>query len=167
DGRTLQRLYGADPARMIEVPNGVDLESVRFVPLADRLAAKKRLDLGSELVAVFMGSYHGPNLDAVRQLLRFAELCPRVRFLVIGSSCAAFEQEARPVNVGLLGVLDDEGKDAVLGVADLALNPVVSGSGTNLKMLDYFASGLPVISTAHGARGLRMRDGEHLILAEL
>ena len=31
-----------------------------------------------------------------------------------------------------------------------------SGSGTNLKMLDYFAAGLPVISTAAGARGLNL-----------
>ena len=166
DGITLQRLYGASPSRVLEVPNGVDLQSVRFVSPKERLEAKERLGLKSEMVAVFMGSWHGPNLDAVREILDFAGRSPRVRFLIIGSSCAAFQQQARPPNVGMLGVVDDEAKDTLLGLADLALNPVVSGSGTNLKMLDYFASGLPVISTLHGARGLRVRDGEHLVLAE-
>ena len=167
DAITLQRLYGANPARMVEVPNGVDLQSVRFVPPRERLEVKARLGLSSEVLALFVGSWHGPNLDAVREIFDFAARCPRVSFLILGSSCAAFEQQARPPNVGLLGVVDDEAKDALLGLADLALNPVVSGSGTNLKMLDYFASGLPVVSTPHGARGLRVRDGEQLVLAEL
>jgi glycosyltransferase involved in cell wall biosynthesis len=33
------------------------------------------------------------------------------------------------------------------------------GSGTNIKMLDYFAAGLPVVTTERGARGLRL-EGE-------
>jgi len=55
----------------------------------------------------------------------------------------------------------------VLGAADVALNPMASGSGTNLKMLEYCAAGLPVISTPHGARGLSLRHREHLHVAEL
>src|SRR5262249_15826762 len=104
DGVTLHELYGADPARMIEVPNRVDLDGVRFVPAAERLAAKTRLGLGSEAVALFMGSWHGPNLDAVRAITGFASRCPGVRFLIIGSSSAAFAGERLPANVGLLGV---------------------------------------------------------------
>jgi glycosyltransferase involved in cell wall biosynthesis len=34
-----------------------------------------------------------------------------------------------------------------------------SGSGTNIKMLDYFAAGAPVIATAIGARGLGVSAG--------
>jgi glycosyltransferase involved in cell wall biosynthesis len=117
-------------------------------------------------VAVFMGSWHGPNLDAVRDIFRFADRAPHVRFLILGSSCHAFKDAPPAHNIGMLGVVDDDAKDAILGIADIALNPVVSGSGTNLKMLDYFASGLPVISTAHGVRGLRVRDREHVIIAE-
>jgi len=36
-----------------------------------------------------------------------------------------------------------------------------------VKMLDYFAAGVPVISTAHGARGLAVSDGVHLCLSEI
>jgi hypothetical protein len=35
----------------------------------------------------------------------------------------------------------------------VALNPVTQEGGTNLKILDYLAHGLPVISTEFGMRG--------------
>jgi len=38
-----------------------------------------------------------------------------------------------------------------------------SGSGTNLKMLDYFAAGLPVVSTPEGARGLELTSDDCIV----
>ena len=35
------------------------------------------------------------------------------------------------------------------------------GSGTNLKMLDYALAGMPIVSTAFGARGLGLEAGAH------
>jgi glycosyltransferase involved in cell wall biosynthesis len=52
-------------------------------------------------------------------------------------------------------------------VADVAINPIESGSGTNLKMLEYAAAGVPILPPPHGARGLSFRDGEHLRIAAL
>jgi glycosyltransferase involved in cell wall biosynthesis len=54
-----------------------------------------------------------------------------------------------------------ETRDLMLSIADVALNPMRSGTGTNLKMLDYMAAGVPVISTEFGARGLNITDREH------
>ena len=48
----------------------------------------------------------------------------------------------------------------------MALNPIPYGSGTNLKMLEYFAFGIPVISTPIGARGLSIENGRHAIICE-
>jgi len=39
-------------------------------------------------------------------------------------------------------------------VVDFALNPMLSGSGTNLKMFDYMSAGIPVITTEFGTRGI-------------
>ena len=47
----------------------------------------------------------------------------------------------------------------------VALNPMCRGSGTNIKMLDYFAAGAPTIATPIGARGLGAEHGVHLLLA--
>jgi glycosyltransferase involved in cell wall biosynthesis len=42
----------------------------------------------------------------------------------------------------------------VLRAADIALNPVDIGSGTNLKLVQYMAAGLAIISTETGIRGI-------------
>ncbi len=52
------------------------------------------------------------------------------------------------------GVVDEAAKEQLLHAADVALNPMFGGSGTAVKMFDYMAAGLPVISTAVGARGI-------------
>jgi glycosyltransferase involved in cell wall biosynthesis len=41
------------------------------------------------------------------------------------------------------------------------------GSGTNLKMLDFLAAGIPVLTTPIGARGIGMADGVHAHVAEI
>ena len=41
----------------------------------------------------------------------------------------------------------------LLHAADCALNPVCSGSGSNLKLIEALAAGLPVLSTPFGMRG--------------
>jgi glycosyltransferase involved in cell wall biosynthesis len=39
-----------------------------------------------------------------------------------------------------------------------------SGSGTNLKMLDYFSAGIPVVTTETGARGLKIENNKEAII---
>jgi glycosyltransferase involved in cell wall biosynthesis len=41
------------------------------------------------------------------------------------------------------------------------------GSGTNLKMLEYMAAGVPVISSPLGARGLGVEHGKHGVICEI
>lgn len=167
DAKALSETYDVDLSKVIAVANGVDLKTISYVPLEKRLLRKKELGLSGSFTALFMGSWHGPNLDAVHCIFSMAEDIPDVTFLVIGSVCLALKDEEVPPNVGLMGVVDDETKDVILGLADVALNPMTSGSGTNLKMLDYFAAGIPVVSTLFGARGLSVEDGKQCIIAEL
>ncbi|MBU7024198.1 MAG: glycosyltransferase family 4 protein, partial [Theionarchaea archaeon] len=51
--------------------------------------------------------------------------------------------------------------------ADIAINPVMSGGGTNVKMLEYMAAGLPVVSTLTGVRGLQVEPGVHVMVQSL
>jgi glycosyltransferase involved in cell wall biosynthesis len=44
--------------------------------------------------------------------------------------------------------------------------PITLGSGTRLKIIEAFAVGRPVVSTAKGAEGLDAADGEHLMIRE-
>ena len=91
---------------------------------------------------------------------------PEAKFLLLGSQCLAFEGQDIPANVGLLGVVSENEKNFIFSIVDLALNPMLSGSGTNLKMFDYMAAGIPVISTEFGARGIGAINGQHLITSK-
>ncbi|WP_406857265.1 glycosyltransferase [Alsobacter sp. KACC 23698] len=161
----LASLYGPTRARRLEVPNGVALDEIQFTSLARRREVQRRASLGPMRTALFMGSWHGPNLAAVEDIIREAPLAPDTRFVVVGSACLPFKERKLPENVHLLGPVDQSIRDDLLAAADVALNPMRFGSGTNLKMLDYFAAGIPVISTAFGARGLAVAPGVHYIVA--
>ncbi|CAG0995595.1 MAG: glycosyltransferase family 4 protein [Candidatus Methanoperedens sp.] len=70
-------------------------------------------------------------------------------------------------NVLLLGQISDEMKIKLYRVSDVALNPMLSGSGTNIKMLDFMAAGLPVVTTPIGARGLYIENDINAIICDV
>lgn len=159
DRQAIHDLYGVCLDKIIVVPNGVDCLSIPFIGTNERIAYKERLGLGHERIGVFMGSWHLPNLEACERIFEMAKECPNVKFLLMGSQCQYFKDKIIPENVGMLGVVTQEQKEAIFRGADFALNPMLSGSGTNLKMFEYMASGIPIITTAFGARGI---DGDGL-----
>lgn len=162
----LETVYGTSPAQKLEVPNGVCLEEIPFTDWVSRRALQERLGAAKQRTALFMASWHPPNIDAVERILSLAPKLPEIAFLVIGSVCHAFMERKWPDNVRMLGIVEPQVRNVLLASADVALNPMTLGSGTNLKMLDYFAAGTPVLSTPFGARGLEARNWEHLVLAE-
>jgi glycosyltransferase involved in cell wall biosynthesis len=76
----------------------------------------------------------------------------------------AFPRGGLP-NLLLPGVVDTVAP--WLAAADLALNPMISGSGSNLKLFEYLAAGLPVVSTSFGVRGVDGADSSALIATSL
>src|SRR5262249_9540212 len=128
---------------------------------------KERLGLAGAKIALFMGSWHGPNLTAVERVFELAERLPGVLFLVVGGAGLAFKNRQVPTNGLMTRALADDEKNILLGAADIALNPVIAGSGSNLKMLDYAAASLPILSTPFGARGFDFRPGVHYMAAQL
>lgn len=167
DLEELGRLYGPTRAHLHEVANGTALEQINYVDPEQRASLQTRLGLDESKIALFMGSWHGPNLDAVEQIIATADKFPNVRFVVLGSVCKPFEKRDRPANLDLLGQVSNLVRDDLLSTAHVALNPMREGSGTNLKMLDYFAAGIPVISTEFGARGLKAEAGAHYVQSPL
>lgn len=163
DGARLAELYGSDPAHHALVPNGVDAQAHRFVGGDERRARQARLGMG--FTALFLGSWHEPNVVAAREIVAAAAQLPEVRFVIVGSVGTALEGQVLPDNVDVCGLVDREFVRAVLGTASVALNPMRSGSGTNLKMLDYALAGVPVVSTRVGARGLGMEPAAHYVEA--
>lgn len=54
----------------------------------------------------------------------------------------------------------------LLARASVAVNPAVTGSGVNIKVVDYLDAGLPVVSTSLATRGLPLRAGVDLEVAD-
>lgn len=50
----------------------------------------------------------------------------------------------------------------LLARAAVAVNPAVSGAGVNIKLVDYLAAAVPVVSTTLATRGLALRPGVDL-----
>lgn len=147
--------YGIASDRVEVVPNGV---FVRQIVPDERRAQVRGIDKDRSVqpVVLFIGSEYPPNLEAVRFIVRtLAPALPEVILRICGGAAAAAGIGSDlPANVRLVGRVSDADKLRHLQDADVAVNPMFSGSGTNIKMFDFMAAGLPVVSTPIGARGI-------------
>lgn len=102
---------------------------------------------------VFLGSAHMPNVDAARFIIDvLAPDCLDIEFHIIGSVCSAITLESKK-NIVLWGVLEEAEKAAVMQSCAVAINPMMEGSGSNVKLADYLGNGLFVVTTEFGQRG--------------
>ena len=141
--------------RLEVVPNGADLTSPSAplpLPLADLL--------------VYAGSLrYGPNLEAVRWFAR--KVLPIVRGVRPGARLRVTGARASGVDladVEQTGYLDDVRPAVASAWAEVV--PLLSGSGTRLKVLEAMALGTPVVSTSKGVEGLEVEPGRDLLVAD-
>lgn len=155
DAHRFTELYGVASDKIHLVSNGYDAKALSYLPRSERRKLKRALGCNDMPLALFMGSGHRPNVEAVQTIKQVAALVPEVQFLIAGKVCEAPGLDADvSENLHFLGVVPEEEKNMLLYAADFGLNPVISGSGTNLKIIEYVASGLETLSTSFGLRGL-------------
>jgi glycosyltransferase involved in cell wall biosynthesis len=70
----------------------------------------------------------------------------------------------RAPNVDFVGPVADAIEE--IAASAVAIVPLLSGSGTRLKILEAWAAGTAVVSTSLGAEGLEGKDGVHLSIAD-
>jgi hypothetical protein len=136
---------------------GVDPLLYSFSP-GMRAQMRAKLGLGDEdWLLVFSGSGFAPNVEAFRDIKEFCRAEPefmarnRVSILVVGSvSSEAYRDGALIVTGPVPEVLP------YFAASDAGLNMVTRGSGSNVKLFEYLASRLPVISTVFGVRGTEL-----------
>lgn len=161
-------LYGVKHGAEVDiVPNGVTIHSDYKALVARKPHLRRRLGLGDQYTALFMGSWHGPNIEAAQWIIANAPALPSVRFLLVGSVCGHPVCERLPPNVLALGVLEEDQKNLLVQAVDIAINPIDAGSGTNLKMFDYAAAGTLTLTTPFGNRGLPFVDKRSTLIANL
>jgi glycosyltransferase involved in cell wall biosynthesis len=169
DALAFELHYGVDPAKIHVVPNGTDVHRLLPSVSAEKTLARQALGLPEDAaVVVFVGSRYAPNAEAARFLCaRLARALPDARFVVAGGCTDEISREDVADNVTILGSVDAKVRDQALSAADIAINPMSRGSGTNIKMFDFFAAGLPTVTTSVGARGLGAGAGVAYLVAGL
>ena len=169
DSTNLVNLYNISTNKICIVPNGTDTSFVGFIKPKEKILAKKNAGLSHYHTLLFVGSWHPPNLESLVFIIEIlAQRLRNKKFLIVGSVKDYYLQQKRtfPDNVLAFGSVDEFEKFELYKLADLALNPMFSGSGTNLKILDYMSAGIPVISTPTGARGVAITHNVHAIICE-
>ncbi|MEO6719102.1 MAG: glycosyltransferase family 4 protein [Ferruginibacter sp.] len=91
---------------------------------------------------------------------------PQIKLLVVGSGKIPYSLQSlvNDASLQFTGAVEDVkpwyNKSAV------AIVPLLSGSGTRLKILEAMALGLPVISTSKGAEGITYTNGSDIVIAD-
>ncbi len=138
-------------------------------PLSPEARARLRQELGirpEQVVVVFVGSRpHVPNAEAATAIEDFVAPAVtakdrRARFIIAG---AGFPIATRK-NVNYVGYINRI-QDLLLS-SDIAIAPIEHGAGVRLKVIDYMAAGLAIVSTRKGIEGIDAIDGEHVVVVD-
>lgn len=156
---------GAKLRRLHTIPHGVDLE--RFEqPALDTVREQFGIEPDATLL-VYHGTFsYWPNLEALQVFAD--ELLPRLDRL--GQHCHVLAVGREPPatslhpRIHLTGSVENIAP--WLKAADLAVVPLLEGGGTRMKIIDYFAARLPVISTSKGIEGIPVVDGEQALIID-
>ncbi|MDX1983263.1 MAG: glycosyltransferase family 4 protein [Bryobacteraceae bacterium] len=131
----------------------------------------KAPDVTPGLSVVFSGNleYH-PNLQAIAWFHRhvwpqLSRQWKGLKWRILGKNAHALPPElARDPGIHITGAVEDSIIE--IAASRAAVVPLLSGSGTRIKIIEAWAAGAPVVSTRLGAEGLDAVDGEHLLLAD-
>lgn len=154
--------------RLVATVSEADLASYRsLAPTANLalcpngavLSEWPRPDPGGRRV-MFLGDLgYPPNIDALGWLVGdILPMLPDVELRVVGHGTVPSHPQ-----VSAAGFVDD--LDEEWAAATVLAVPVRFGGGTRLKVVEAFAAGVPVVSTAFGAAGLGAEAGIHYVEA--
>jgi glycosyltransferase involved in cell wall biosynthesis len=160
DRRTVARWVGETIARV--VPNAVDVRAYSMFRDAPERPS----------TVLYAGDLRStPNVAAIQFFCKsvwplIRKAIPSAEFLVVGreptESVLALHNLSRGIRV--IGTVPAMGpyfaKSTIMAV------PLLSGTGTRLKILEAMAAGLPVVATGLGAEGLGATNGTDLLIAD-
>lgn len=127
---------------------------------------KKHGIASSTFLLCFHGSWaHQPNRQALtylQEVVAPALLAAHLdaKLLLAGPGVPRFHTD----NVLSLGFVEDI--DSLIACCDLAVVPVIRGSGVRMKLYDYYALGIPVLATRKAAEGLAVEGEAHTVIVD-
>jgi glycosyltransferase involved in cell wall biosynthesis len=154
DADRMRALYALPASRLVVAPNGYDETGIRPPAAGARERARATLGVGErETLCVFVGSdvpHNRAGLTLLTGRVMPALAGAGFRLLVVGRITRALGGRREP---WLIARGESRTLDGLLDAADVGLNPVTTGGGSNIKLPTYLAAGLAVVTTPHGMRG--------------
>lgn len=141
------------------LPNGVDLDTF----------SSPGHDYGQDKVILFTGNMdYAPNVDAVLYFAReifptLREQLPGVRFVVAGQRPVKKVRALAGPGITVTGFVPD--LKEMYAAAAIVVAPLRFGAGTQNKVLEAMAMGVPVVSHEVGFSGLNIASGDGVLLA--
>ncbi len=141
------------------IPLGVDLSEFSFCGAENR----KKNEI------VFTGNMgYFPNINAVQYfsseiLPLIKKENPEVQFIVVGTNPSKTLQELYPevIFTGYVPRIHD-----YLSRASVAVAPMRSGSGMQIKIIEAMATGIPVVTTSYGIGGINAQHNQHFFVED-
>ena len=167
DVQLSQEMYGKQTPLDV-IPNGVKVDNYQkafhkeYEPIEEIQ--------NKEHTILFLGqlSYY-PNKIAIELLIdeiypKIKQQYPDCQLLLVGRSptekmLAIAQKDPDIIVTGSVPEVQP-----YVAAASVMVVPLLHGGGTRLKIVEAFASGCPVISTAKGVEGIEAIDGKHLLI---
>lgn len=162
DLEALQKLNNGALTGMV-VPNGVDTAQKPFDENPLKCEIRSILFCGTLSVPAnregLLWFYHS-IFPKLKQML------PEVKLVVVGQGgeANAFDPMKADDTVKFVGFVSEV--KPYYRQCSVAIVPLLSGSGTRLKILEAMSMGNPVVSTTKGAEGIEFENGRHLLIAD-
>lgn len=123
--------------------NGVDRNKIDLVEEYPEIYKDKKNKV------IFVWSQFGPNIEAMHIIESLAKLYPDFNFFIAGTVA---KWKKSQWNIFFLPDWNPVKINTLIKYANYAINSVVSGSGSNLKMIDYFIFWIPTVTTVKWIR---------------
>lgn len=146
------------------VPNGVAIPARSYNQGVDTEAVPEYImfcgSLGSIPNAEGLGWFCDEIWPSVLKIF------PDLKLLVVGSGelPEKYNHIKQAAGISFTGTVDDV--KFWYNKAAISIVPLLTGSGTRLKILEAMGLGVPVISTSLGAEGINYTDGKDILIAD-
>lgn len=147
--------FGCNKNKLFIYRGGISVNDIKF-------SLRQKLNQNNIL---FLGHLnYKPNQQAVEIIA--TTIAPKIKnnVIIAGKGAPALKEKYQQKNIKFLGWIDD--LDELFSKVDIALAPLISGSGTRLKVLDYMAAGIPVIGSSLSIEGLEPEIKENMIIED-
>ena len=158
------RVERVSPAKVITIPNGIDLDEYR--PGGDRALARARLGIPEAGLCVGCVARLSPEKDHATLLRAFAELRrrrPDARLALIGDGPTRAALVSLAAELGVAGAVVFAGTRSDVAELLAGLDVFAQSSlteGLSLTLLEASAAGLPIVATRVGGNAEVVADGE-------